>query len=127
MPDLVYKDTVSIVTVTLSSDGYGTEIIESVNEVPALVIHDTGFQHGNYRSEVNSDAEVYLDPTDSFVIDNYNRLEEMYVIANQFGNTDAQEWYKVEKVIVGEDKLLSNQIDNVKCQLKKSSVVPNVS
>ena len=124
---LDYKDTVQLVSTHLSSDGYGTEIVDEIFDVNALFLSNTGWQHGNFQTSVTSDAEVYLDPEDEFVIENAYRLEGMYIIANRFDGTDESSWYKITQVIVGEDKLLDNQIDNVNCQLKKTSEVPNVS
>jgi hypothetical protein len=124
---LDYKDTVQVVKTQKSLDGYGTEVISEIHDVQALFLSNTGWQHGNFRSEVTSDAEVYLDPEDTFVSENAYRLEGMYIVANRFGNDEGLEWYKITQVIVGEDKLLNNEIDNVNCQLKKSSEVPGVS
>lgn len=125
--ELDYKDVVQLVSTHLSTDGYGTEIINEIEDVSALFIENTGWQHGNFRSEITADAEVYLDPSNDFVIENAYRLEGMYIIANRFGSTDGLSWYKIEQVIIGEDKLLGNEIDNVNCQLKKTSEVPSVS
>lgn len=124
---LDYKDTVQLISTQLASDGYGTEIVDEVNDVQALFLSNTGWQHGNFQTQTTSDAEVYLDPEDEFVMANAYRLEGMYILANRFEGEDSQEWYKITQVIVGEDKLLDNQIDNVQCQLKKTTEVPNVS
>lgn len=124
---LDYKDTVRLISTQLTSDGYGTEIVDEVHDVQALFLSNTGWQHGNFRTEILADAEVYLDPEDPFVIENAYRLEGMYILAERFGSDEDASWYKIEQVIVGEDKLLDNQIDNVNCQLKKTSEVPNVS
>lgn len=125
--ELDYKDTIQLVSTQLSTDGYGTEVIDEIHDVAGLFIENTGWVHSNFRSELVADAEVYLDPNDDFVIENAYRLEGMYILANRYGGTDALQWYKITQVIVGEDKLLDNQIDNVNCQLKKTSEVPGVS
>lgn len=122
-----YKDTVRVIKTTITNDGYGTEIIDEVEDVNGLFITNTGWIHGNFQTEITSDAEVYLDPENEFVSENAYRLEGMYVVANPFGSSEELAWYKITQVIVGEDKLLDNQIDNVNCQLKKTSEVPNVS
>lgn len=127
MVQLDYKDTVQLVKTTLATDGYATEIIDEIEEVNALFISNTGWQHGNFRSDVISDAEVYLDHENEFVVENAYRLEGMYVIANRFEGSEELSWYKITQVIIGEDKLLGNEIDNVNCQLKKTSEVPGVS
>lgn len=125
--ELDYKDQVKIVSTTLTADGYGTEVIEEIHDIDGLMIHNSGLQHSRFRTEIISDAEVYLDPEDEFIQSKSYRLEGMYILANQFNNTDSQEWYKIIQVIIGEDKLLDNEIDTISCQLKKTSEVPSVS
>lgn len=124
---LDYKDTVQLISTKLASDGYGTEIVDEVHDVQALFLTNTGWQHSNFQTSVTSDAEIYLDPEDEWVIENAYRLEGMYVLANRFGSSDGESWYKITQTIVGEDKLLDNEIDNVNCQLKKTAEVKYVS
>lgn len=127
MVDLDYKDTVQVVKTHITTDGYGTEIIEEIADVEALFISNTGWQHGSFQTDVTSDAEVYLNPENDFIVANAYRLEGMYVVSNRFGDSEPLAWYKITQVIIGEDKLLGNEIDNVNCQLKKTSEVPGVS
>ncbi len=124
---LDYKDDVQLVMTEVSSDGYGMEVVKEVHEVTGLFLENVGVSHSNYQTNTTSDAEVYLDPCDQFVIDNAYRLEGMYVVCNRYGGDDVYQWYRITQVIIGEDKLLGNEIDNVSCQLKKSSEVPGVS
>lgn len=124
---LDYKDSLQIVSTVLPLDGYGTEIVNEIVDVNGLFISDTGWQHGNFQTGTIADAEVYLDPENEFVVENAYRLEGMYIVSDRFGEDDNLAWYRIIQVIVGEDKLLDNRIDNVNCQLKKSSEVPNVS
>lgn len=124
---LDYKDTVQLVTVTLSEDGYATEVVDEVVDVPALFLATTGYQRGGNQVDVTSDASVYLDPTSTLVTERFNRLEGMLVIAHPFGELEAESWYRITSVVVGQDKLLGNQIDNIQCQLKKSTSLPYVS
>lgn len=124
---LNYKDTVQLVKHKLTADGYATEVIDEIVEVKALFIENTGWQHGGYQTAVTSDAEVYINPKDSFVKANFNRLDGMLIIANRYGNRDQQQWYRIISVIIGEDKLLGNTIDNISCQLKKTTEIFRVS
>jgi len=125
--ELDYKDTVQLVKVKRSSDGYATEVIDELVDVNALFLANTGWVHGQNQSGVTSDAQVYLDPENDFVLDNYNRLEGMLLIYNKFGEDEGDAWYRIESVIVGEDKLLDNQIDNIQCSLKKTTEINYVS
>lgn len=127
MVDLDYKDTVQLVTVRLSSDGYGTELIDQVHDVPALFIANTGRTRGGNQTIITSDASVYLDPESDIVQSLHNRLEGMLLIARPFGVSRPEAWYRIETVAVGQDKLLGNEIDNIECFLKKSTEIPYVS
>ena len=124
---LNYQDTIRLVKTTLPLNGYTTQIIEEIEEVDALFIQNTGWSHSEFQNQIDSDAELYIDPENSFVIENVYRLEEMYVVANLFSDTEADCWYKITSVAVGMDKLLSNQIDNILLQLKKTAEIPSVS
>lgn len=124
---LDYKDSIQIVKTMLGTDGYATQGIDEIADVNALFIVNTGWQHGNHQTAVISDAEVYLDPENDFVLDNFERLEGMLIIANPLGDAENQAWYRITSVIVGQDKLLGNEIDNVNCQLKKTKRIEYVS
>lgn len=125
MIGLTYKDTISLVDPVI--DEYGTEKIGQVETVPALFIQRTGYNHASNQDAITSDAEIYIDPTHWFVIENAYRLEELLVIANPFSGTEADAWYRIQDVVVGQDKLLSNGIDNVKLELKKTTGLDYVS
>lgn len=124
---LIYKDTVQIVKPVLAADGYATESIGQIETVPALFISNTGYSHVSHQDAIDSDAEIYVDPTHWFVEQNFNRLEGMMVIAPRFGSSDEESWYRIITVRVGEDKLLGNTIDNVLVFLKKAVEIPYVS
>ena len=124
---LIYKDTVQIVKPVLPTDGYATESIGQIEEVPALFISNTSYSHAQNMSAIDSDAEIYIDPTHWFVVENFNRLEGMMVIAPRFGSQDEEAWYRIVSVRVGEDKLLGNTIDNILLSLKKAVEIPYVS
>lgn len=124
---LDYKDSVQLVKTTLPLNGYTTQIVDEIEEVPALFIQRTSFTHSDFQNQINADGEIYIDPLNSFVIENVYRLEEMYVIANEFSDTESQCWYKIISVVIGQDKLLTNSIDNVLLRLKKTAEIPSVS
>lgn len=125
MIGLDYKDTVQLVDPVI--DSYGAEKIGQVETVPALFIQSTGWSHNSNQTAVDSDGEIYIDPEHWFVIANTYRLEDMLVIANPFGSANGDAWYRIVDVIVAQDKLLTNGIDNVKLELKKTTELPYVS
>lgn len=121
-----YQDTVTLVRTTPS--GYGnTKVVVQQVDVPAIFIQDTNFQHTNGDDSITADAICFPDPTHAFVVENFNRLEGMYVIAPLFGQSDSVAWYKVSSVTVNRDHLLSNTIDNIELALTKSAAIPGVS
>ena len=123
---LDYKD--SVVFTKVSPTGYGNnKTVDSEATVPCTFIQNTGQRHGNFSDAVESDAVVYPDPTDDFIVANYLRLEGMYVKAALFGASSDISWFKVESVTINRDHLLTNTIDNIELNLKKTSPVPTVS
>jgi hypothetical protein len=120
-----YVDTVRLAIT--HTDGYGDQSVDVLADVRALFIQRTGADHAQNAEMITSDALVYLDPADGTVLNNSYRLEGMYVIANPFGQTDEQSWYKIIGVNVGQRKLLNNTVDNILCQLQKVGGLAYVS
>jgi hypothetical protein len=121
---IVYKDTVTLYQ--MSSDGYGDKTAQVVSEVPALFLQQTGNAHSNNADIANSDAHVYLDPAHAAVIGNGFRLEGMYIVALPHGQVrENTSWYRITRVVVGQRKLLDNNVDNVHAYLRRVSK-PNV-
>lgn len=110
-------DSVKIATTTI--DGYGDRSVTVLTESNALFVQRTGVTHAENTEGVVSDATVYLDPQNQVVLDNAYRLEGMYIIAQPFGQSQDESWYKITTVNVGQRKLLDNAIDNIYCQLEK--------
>lgn len=123
---LDYKDTVTFVRV--QSNGYGnTKVVLQQVDVPCIFLQDTNFNESNMQEGITSDAICFPDPENSFVVENENRLEGMFVVAPLFGQTDAQAWYQISSVTVNRDHLLTNTIDNIELALTKASAIPGVS
>ncbi len=122
---MILKDTVKLATT--SADMYGDKRVEVLATVKALFIQRTGTAHENSMDSYVSDAIVYLDPKDGTVLNNGYRLEGMYIIANPFGQTEQEAWYKIVGVNVGQRKLLNNEVDNIHCDLQKVAGLPYVS
>jgi hypothetical protein len=120
-----YVDTVKLATTT--ADGYGDQHVEVLADVAALFIQRTGYDHNNNQSYETADAVVYLNPKDGTVINNSYRLEGMYVIAQPFGQSQEESWYKITGVNVGQRKLLTNEVDNIHCTLQRVAGLPYVS
>lgn len=122
---LTYNDSIRLVEPII--DNYGGERIGQIETVACIFISRSGTSHGTNQDAITTDASLYIDPTNNFVINNFNRLEEFMVIANRFNSVDSDSWYKVVNVSVGMDKLLENKIDNIKLSLKKTVGLSYVS
>jgi hypothetical protein len=120
-----YSDTATLVKATV--DEYGTERIEETADVPCIIELNTGYLHFDNQDAVNSDAVVFVDPEDEFVQDNFFRLEEMMVIITKYGSPQSEAWYKVTSVGVNTDHQLSNRIDNVQLNLKKTTEIEAIT
>lgn len=115
-------DTVKLATTTV--DGYGDKTVTVLTEVKSLFIQKTSIAHDNNADTVQSDATVYLDPSNQVVLDNAYRLEGMYIIAQPFGQSSDESWYKIILMSVGQRKLLNNVVDNIHCVLQKAARPP---
>lgn len=120
-----YIDTVQIATTT--TDGYGDKTVTVLTDSKAVFIQRTSVSHNENAENIQSDAAVYLDPTNPLVVSNLYRLEGMYIVANPFGDTQNASWYKISHVTVGQRKLLDNAIENIYCLLQKEAGVPYVA
>lgn len=123
---LNYQDTATFVTV--SADSYGnTKVIEEQYDVPVIILQNTGFVHSTNQDALTADAVLYPDPLNSFISDNHNRLEGMYVVMPLYGDSADDGWYKITHVSVNRDHLLTNSIDNIECSLKRTTPIQGVS
>jgi hypothetical protein len=120
---LTYNETGTFYEVSSGNYANTKTVVES-SEVPCIFIQNTGMVHTGNQDMLTSDATVFLDPSNTFVSGNSNRLEGMYFKITIFGHTA---WYKVETVNVYRDHLLTNEIDNIRVDLNKTSPLPNVS
>jgi hypothetical protein len=122
---MILQDTVKLATTT--TDGYADKTVTVLTEVKSLFIQRTNVEHNNNIESDMSDAVVYLDPTNQVVLDNAYRLEGMYIIAQPFGQSQQESWYKIVGVSVGQRKLLNNAVDNIHCTLDKVAGLAYVS
>lgn len=114
---LVYKDTVRLIQT--GQDGWGDNTIIVDVEVPALFHEGTSQAESSYVERIATDAHVYLDPENEYVKNNAFRLEGMYIVANLYGGIESESWYKISRVVVGQRKLLENDVNNIHCFLTK--------
>lgn len=119
------KETVTLIKTDV--DEWNRQTITDEEDVKSLFISNTGYSHSANQNAIDSTAAVYLDSTNEFVKNNFNRLEEMLVVAQPYGDEYPESWYKITNVDVGQDKLLGNKIDNILVNLKKTTEISRVS
>lgn len=118
-----YPDIATFIEV--ESNGYDRSFtVVERGDVSGIFIQDTSYARNGNIDVVNADAVFYPDPSDTFISGNYYRLEGMYIMISPYGQVT---WYKVSKVTVNRDHLLSYSIDNIEVLLEKASAIPNVS
>ncbi len=120
---IVMKDTCQVATIV--SDGYGDRTV-TLESIDCLFLQHSGNTHSNHVEYVNSDAHVYLDIDNPIIKDVGYRIEGRYVLVNPFGATESESWYKIIQVVVGQRKLLTNEVDNVHAFLQKVASPGNV-
>lgn len=114
---IVMKDTCQLATV--SSDGYGDKSVEVLSTIDCLFLQSTGNSHSSNVEIATSDAHIYLDIENPLIKGKGYRIEGMYLMVNPFGAEDSESWYKITRVVVGQRKLLNNEVDNVHAYLQK--------
>lgn len=116
---IAMKDTCQLAEI--STDGYGDRTVTIMATVACLFLQHTGYSHANNTDLDQSDAHVYLDINNEEILGRSYRLEGTYLLINPFGYSNEESWYRIEKVVVGQRKLLTNEVDNVHAFLKKVS------
>lgn len=126
--DMICKYPDSATFYKVSSKAYANnKVVESFSGVPAILNQNTGYVRGGFQENTTSDATLFVDPRNTFVKANYNRLEGMYLIVTPFGAPNDVSWYKVTSVSVYKRHLGKNDIDNIELQLKKTEPLEGVS
>lgn len=126
MSYLKYKDVITFVNVTTS--GYrGNKIMQSQIDVPCIFLQNTGMVNVRNQENYDADAICYPKPDNDFILESFNRLEGVYIMAPLFGVSDERAWFKVSSVNVNRDHLLKNKIDNIELLLKKTRPISGVS
>lgn len=114
---IVLKDIVQLAETT--SNGYGDTETVVLTDIASLFLQSTGNTRATNVEIANSDAHVYLDIDNPILVERGYRIEGMYIKANPFGADDTESWYRITKVVVGQRKLLENNVDNVHAYLRK--------
>ena len=114
---LDYKD--PVILIETAQDGYGDNSVAHVERLNGLFVQGTSQSQSNYVEALGTDAHIYLDVENEFVLQNAFRLEGMYLICNLYGGIEPESWYKIARVKVGQRKLLGNEVNNVHCFLTK--------
>jgi hypothetical protein len=111
------KDTLTLADTV--SDGYGDKSVIVATQVKCLFLQSTGNSHSSNTEVASSDAHVYIDIEDPTLIEKGYRIEGMLVNINPFGADEDECWYKITRVVIGQRKLIDNQVDNVHAFLQK--------
>lgn len=118
---LEYKDPVLLIET--GQDGYGDNTVIHVEHLNGLFRLGASQGEANYVEGLSTDAHIYLDIENQFVRENAFRLEGMYIVANLHGGKENQAWYKISSCILGQRKLLDNDVNNIHCRLTKCSAL----
>lgn len=114
---ITMRDTARLAQVV--SDGYGDKTVEVLTNIACLFLQSTSSIHSPNVDIKESDAHVYLDIEDTVIKGKGYRIEGMYLIIDPLGGTDDDSWYKITRVVVGQRKLLTNEVDNVHAFLRR--------
>lgn len=117
-----YKD--AILLVQVGTNGYGDEGVVHVEKLNGLFHQGLSQREQQYVAQLGCECHIYLDVENEFVKKNFIRLEGMYVVCNLYGDDDDKCWYKIERCVVGQRKLLENDVNNLHCYLSKATALP---
>lgn len=121
---LIYKDDVLLIETT--QDGYGDNSIAHIEPIKGLFVQGTSQSEINYTEMLGTDAHIYLDIENPFVLANAFRLEGMYLVVNIFNGIESESWYKIARCKVGQRKLLENDVNNIHCFLTKCEALSSL-
>lgn len=118
---ICFKDVIKLATTEVN--GYGDQSVDYLTDLDCLFLQSTGDTFGDHQEQITSDAHAYIDFNNPVVSSLGYRLEGMFVIAQPFGTSEQESWYKIIRVVVGQRKLLCNDVDNVHIFLKKTEAL----
>lgn len=123
MKALEYKDPATIVR--LAADEYGDmTVVQDQASILTLFLYGMSSNQNDYVDNIGTDAHVYLDIENSFILRNMERVEGMYLIFNRYGQDS---WYKIERAKVGRTVLTDNVDNCLHCFLSKSAALVDLN
>ena len=114
------RDTVTLYTFT--ADTYGTKTAVIVGTVKALLRTGQAISHTTTRVEETSDAQLWLDPSETAVSTRGGQVQGLIVKAqkaNYLAGTSNEDWYEIRGQRVASDSLLGNRTAFIRCALQK--------
>ena len=99
-----------------SPNKYGDMEIVEEHRCNALFTFGISQENTGFEEQIQTQAHTYLDPEDSWVLQRCMRLEGYYLSITRYGQ---EEWFIIRTVVLGEEKLTSNQINNIHVTLSK--------
>lgn len=118
---LEYKD--PVVLIETAQDYYGDNAPGHIEYLNGLFVQGTSQSESRFVEGIATDAHIYLDIENPYVLENAFRLEGMYLICNLFGGEAKDAWYKIARCKVGQRKLLGNEVNNIHCFLTKCAAL----
>lgn len=123
MKQLTYKDPARIVR--LAADEYGDmTVVQDQASILTLFLYGMSSNQNDYVDNIGTDAHVYLDINNSFILRNMERVEGMYLVFNRYGEDS---WYKIERAKVGRTVLTDNVDNCLHCFLSKSAALADLN
>lgn len=105
---------------TFTQDMYGDNSTYEVSEVKCLFRYGKSRSEANFAEEIGTDAHTYLDidnPTTKKIMTSNLKKKSWYFVINRYGE---DEWYRIERIIVGRDLLLKNEDNNCHAFLSRT-------
>lgn len=119
MKGLTYKD--PAVIYNLKRDVYGDEtIVADSADIKCLFLYSMSESHSGFVDDISTNAHAYLDIGNPFIQKNLYRLEGMYLVFNRYGEDN---WYRIERAVIGRTVLTDNMDNNIHVYLSKSAAM----
>ncbi len=111
----------SITLYSYGPNGWGDKTLKDTREINCLFQLGMTQNRNDYVDGLGTDAHVYLNEEDEYVLSQVYRLEGCYVNYSTLGGDEKDNWYKIERVKPGRETLTTNEINCVHCFLTKST------
>lgn len=104
----------------MSQDMYGDNSVASATQVKCLFRYGKSSNEQGTAEVIGTDAHTYLDidnPITKRIMTSNLRKKDWYFVINRYGE---DEWYRIERIIVGRDLLLKNEDNNCHAFLSRA-------